>query len=98
MSSILRRIWERPVNEIIFSQIKEIVATINNKQDMVEKVTPDTEWINLGFDSLQAIDFIIAIEDMFGFEVLDEDLLAQKEWLRTLGSIVNYIEKQRADE
>lgn len=47
---------------------------------------------DLGMDSLDAVELIIALEDEFGFNIPEVD---SGKWI-TFGDAVNYIEKMRA--
>jgi acyl carrier protein len=56
------------------------------------RLTPDAVFIDdLGADSLDLVELIMAMEEEFGFEIADED--AEK--LRTVGDVINFI-KARA--
>jgi acyl carrier protein len=56
------------------------------------EVSPDAVFIDdLGADSLDLVELIMAMEEEFGFEIADED--AEK--LRTVGDVINFI-KTRA--
>ena len=51
-------------------------------------ITPDSVFIDdLGADSLDLVELIMAMEEEFGFEIEDED--AEK--LRTVGDVINFI-------
>ncbi len=51
-------------------------------------ITPDTHIGNdLGADSLDVVEMMMAIEDEFGIQIPDEDI----EKLRTVGEVVDYI-------
>lgn len=55
------------------------------------QVTPEAHFIDdLGADSLDTVELIMALEEKFGIEVPDED--AEK--LTTVGAAVEYIEKK----
>jgi acyl carrier protein len=57
-----------------------------------EQVTPQASFIeDLGADSLDIVELVMAFEEEFGVEVPDED--AEK--LQTVGDVINYI-KERA--
>lgn len=59
------------------------------------QVTPDAQFIDdLGADSLDTVELIMALEEKFGIEVPDED--AEK--LATVGAAVEYIEKKLAEK
>ena len=72
---------------MIFEKVKTIVAK-ELKADP-EKITLETHLIeDLGADSLDAVDLIMALEDEFGIEVDDETAQNAK----TIGDLVKYIE------
>ena len=56
-----------------------------------EKVTPETSFVNdLGADSLDTVELIMAFEEEFDLEIPDED--AEK--IATVVDAVNYIESK----
>ena len=58
-----------------------------------EQVTENASFIeDLGADSLDTVELVMAFEEEFGVEVPDED--AEK--LQTVGNVVDYIEKKTA--
>ncbi|MEO6740624.1 MAG: acyl carrier protein [Chthoniobacteraceae bacterium] len=58
-----------------------------------EQVTESASFIeDLGADSLDTVELVMAFEEEFGVEVPDED--AEK--LQTVGNVVDYIEKKTA--
>ena len=58
-----------------------------------EQVTDTASFIeDLGADSLDTVELVMAFEEEFGVEVPDED--AEK--LQTVGDVVSYIEKKTA--
>jgi acyl carrier protein len=55
-------------------------------------VTPEAKFIeDLGADSLDTVELIMALEEEFGIEVPDE----QAEKLATVGDVVKYIEEHQ---
>ncbi len=73
--------------------IEEKVTAIVAEKLGVDKaeVTPDAVFIDdLGADSLDLVELIMAMEEEFGFEIADED--AEK--LRTVGDVINFIKKK----
>jgi acyl carrier protein len=59
-----------------------------------EQVTPEAKFIeDLGADSLDTVELVMAFEEEFGAEIPDED--AEK--LQTVGDVIKYIE-ERADK
>ena len=70
----------------IFEKIKKIVMEQLGVE--LDKVTMDASFADdLGADSLDAVEFIMALEETFDIEVPDED--AEK--LKTVGDAVKYI-------
>ena len=58
-----------------------------------EQVTPNASFIeDLGADSLDTVELVMAFEEEFGIEIPDED--AEK--LQTVGDVVKYIEEKTA--
>ena len=54
------------------------------------EVVPEANFIDdLGADSLDIVEFLMALEDQYGIEVPDEDA----EGLQTVGDLVRYIEQ-----
>ena len=43
------------------------------KDAQVDKLTPTASFEELGMDSLDSVDFIVALEESFGFDVSNED-------------------------
>ena len=73
-------------------EIQDKVVEIVCKQLGVakEKVTLETSFVNdLGADSLDTVELVMAIEDAFDLNIPDED--AEK--IGTVGDAVRYIEK-----
>jgi acyl carrier protein len=55
-----------------------------------EQVTPESNFMDdLGADSLDCVELVMAIEDEFGFDISEED--ADK--CATVGQAIDYIEK-----
>ena len=58
-----------------------------------EQVTPSASFIeDLGADSLDTVELVMAFEEEFGVEVPDED--AEK--LQSVGDVIKYIEEKAA--
>jgi acyl carrier protein len=55
-----------------------------------EQVTPEAKFIeDLGADSLDTVELVMALEEEFGIEVPDE----QAEKLQSVGDVIKYIEE-----
>ncbi|MEK6710577.1 MAG: acyl carrier protein [Nitrospinota bacterium] len=75
----------------IAAQVKEIVV----EQLSVEagKVVPEASFINdLGADSLDTVELVMAFEEKFGIEIPDED--AEK--ITTVQDAINYITNRKS--
>ncbi|MDI3542501.1 MAG: acyl carrier protein [Candidatus Atribacteria bacterium] len=71
----------------VFSKVKEIVVDQLGVDE--EDVTPDASFIDdLGADSLDIVELIMAFEEEFDIEIPDED--AEK--ITTVGEAIEYIE------
>ena len=73
---------------MIFEQVKEALA----KQFEIdpETITMDTNMVDdLGADSLDVVELIMSLEDMFGIAISDETAAE----LYTVGRIVEYLER-----
>ena len=74
---------------MILDKIKDIMETElgKNRND----VTLESDIIkDLGLDSLDLVTLIMAVEDEYGFTADDDEIAA----LKTVGDVVNYIEKR----
>jgi acyl carrier protein len=68
------------------SKVREII--VNELGVEAEKVTPDASFVeDLGADSLDTVELVMAFEEEFGIDIPDED--AEK--LRTVGDAISYM-------
>jgi acyl carrier protein len=59
-----------------------------------EQVTPSARFIeDLGADSLDTVELVMAFEEEFGAEIPDE----QAEKLLTVGDVINYIKEKQGE-
>ena len=72
----------------MFEKVKTIVMDQLSITDE-EMVTLNTTLEDLGADSLDMVEVIMAIEDEFDVQIKDEDL----ESLKTLADLIEYIQK-----
>ena len=71
------------------AKVKEII--INELGVDPEKVTSEASFVeDLGADSLDTVELVMAFEEEFGVDIPDED--AEK--MRTVGDAISYIEQQ----
>ncbi len=74
---------DKPIDQ----RVKDIIVEqLGVKPD---QVTPDAKFIeDLGADSLDTVELVMALEEEFGIEVPDE----QAEKLQSVGDVIKYIE------
>ena len=67
-------------------RVKEIIA--KELEVEVKQLTPETKFIeDLGADSLDIVELVMALEEEFGIDIPDED--ADK--MKTVGDAMNYL-------
>ena len=75
--------------ENISDKIKKVIA--DHLGNDLAKITEDANFVNdLGADSLDTIELVMALEEEFGFEINDSD--AEK--ITTVGDAIKFIESQ----
>lgn len=73
----------------VAEQVKKIV--VENLGVSEDQVTPEAKFIeDLGADSLDQVELVMALEEAFGSDIPDED--AEK--LATVGDAIKYIESK----
>ena len=77
---------DKPIDQ----RVKDIIVEqLGVKPD---QVTPEAKFLeDLGADSLDTVELIMALEEEFGIEVPDE----QAEKLTTVGDVIKYIEEHQ---
>ena len=75
---------DKPIDQ----RVKDII--VEQLGVKADQVTPEAKLIeDLGADSLDAVELIMALEEEFGIEVPDE----QAEKLQSVGDVIKYIEE-----
>ena len=75
----------------IEEQVKEIIAEQLGVE--VETIKPESKFVDdLGADSLDVVELIMAFEEKFDIEIPDED--AEK--IQTVGDVINYIKNKQS--
>lgn len=74
---------EQEVVDIIVEQLGVDVSDVSSEKSFVE---------DLNADSLDLTELIMTFEERFGFEISEEDA----EHLKTVGDVIQYIEKRKA--
>lgn len=72
----------------MFEKVKAIIVDQLSISDE-DMITPDTTLEDLGADSLDLVEVIMAIEDEFDVQIKDEDL----ENLKSVSDLIDYISK-----
>ncbi len=73
----------------VAERVKEII--VEQLGVNPDQVTPEAKFIeDLGADSLDTVELVMAFEEEFGSEIPDED--AEK--LQTVGDVIKYIEER----
>lgn len=72
----------------MFEKVKEIIMDQLSITD-ADMITMDTTLEDLGADSLDMVEVIMAIEDEFDVQIKDEDL----ENLKSVSDLIDYISK-----
>lgn len=80
----------RKENKIMLEKVKEIVAeSLNVEESTLSETTSFKE--DLGADSLDLFEMVMAFEEAFEVEIPSEDL----EQITTVGDVVKYIESHK---
>ena len=75
----------------VADRVKEII--VEQLGVNPDQVTPEAKFIeDLGADSLDTVELVMAFEEEFGAEIPDED--AEK--LQTVGDVIKYIEQKKS--
>jgi acyl carrier protein len=81
------------MSEATESRVREII--INELGVEPEKVTHDASFVeDLGADSLDTVELVMAFEEEFGIDIPDEDA----EQMRTVGDAMDYLKKHAESE
>lgn len=74
----------------LFDKVKEIIIEQLGVEE--DQVTPEASFIDdLGADSLDIVELVMALEEEFDMEIPDED--AEK--IKTVGDAANYIQEHQ---
>ncbi len=72
----------------IFEKVKSLISEQLDVEE--EKITLETTFEDIDADSLDVVELVMALEEEFNLEIADEEV----EQIKTVGDIINYIEKQ----
>ena len=72
--------------------LRKLVAKILRNENIV--LTPTTTFKELGADSLDVVQVLVALEETYDIELVDEELKS----LTNMGSFIDYVKKKVADK
>jgi acyl carrier protein len=72
--------------------LRKIIAKITRKEDVV--LTPATTFKDLGADSLDVVQVMVALEEAYDIELVDEELKA----VTNMGGFIDYVKKKVAEK
>jgi acyl carrier protein len=76
--------------EAVEAKVREIVCEQLGVKD--EEATPEASFVeDLGADSLDIVELVMALEEEYDAEILDEDV----EKMRTIRDVVEYIQRHK---
>ena len=75
---------------MVFEKVRDIIASTLKLDPSKVTLEANLE-SDLGADSLDAVEVIMALEDEFGIEISDDAMLT----IKTVGDIVRHIESQK---
>lgn len=77
-------------NASVEEALQKIVGRILRKEDV--KITPETSFKDLGADSLDVVQIMVALEEEYDIELVDEELKT----LNNMGEFLDYVKKKVA--
>jgi acyl carrier protein len=72
--------------------LRKIVAKITRNENVV--LTPTTTFKELGADSLDVVQVMVALEEAFDIELVDEEMKS----LNNMGGFIDYVKKKVAEK
>lgn len=77
------------MSDSVFEKVKKVVCEELGVQE--SEVTMEASFVDdLGADSLDVVELVMALEDAFGIDIPDDDVAG----LKTVGDVVKYIESK----
>jgi acyl carrier protein len=81
------------MTEDIEAKVKSVIAETLGVD--MQEITPQSSFVNdLGADSLDTVELVMALEEQFGIEIPDED--AEK--TQTVGQVLEYVKSKLAQK
>jgi len=72
--------------------LRKTIAKITRNENVV--LTPTTTFKDLGADSLDVVQVMVALEETFDIELVDEDMKT----LNNMGGFIDYVKKKVAEK
>jgi acyl carrier protein len=72
--------------------LRKSIAKITRNQNVV--ITPTTTFKDLGADSLDVVQIMVALEEAFDIELVDEEMKV----LNDMGGFITYVKKKVAEK
>jgi acyl carrier protein len=72
--------------------LRKLIAKIIRKEDVV--LTPTTTFKELGADSLDVVQVMVGLEEVYDIELVDEEMKS----LTNMGSFIDYVKKKVAEK
>jgi acyl carrier protein len=79
-------------NVAVEEKLRQLLAKITRKEDVV--ITPTTTFKELGADSLDVVQVMVALEEAYDIELVDEEMKA----LTNMGGFIDYVKKKIAEK
>ena len=71
----------------MLAKLKEVLV---EQTDLADEVTPETHFVNdLNFDSLEAVEFVMSVEEVFDVSIADEEA----DDIKTVGDVMDLLTK-----
>ena len=78
------------MSDSIFEKVRKVVCEELGVQE--SEVTMEASFVDdLGADSLDVVELVMALEDAFGIDIPDDDVAG----LKTVGNVVTYVESKQ---
>ena len=72
--------------------LRKLIAKITRKENVV--LTPTTTFKELGADSLDVVQVMVALEEAYNIELVDEDMKS----IADMGGFIDYVRKKVAEK
>lgn len=83
-------------NEQMQEKVKDILSEVLKLEESTSNITEDMNLIELGLNSLNAIEIVVYLEEAFDIQIDDEDLMI--EYLASLKQICDLLKRYGVEE